>query len=87
VKKISNNTSLRATLSIYSIPSVFVRAKPAIYARSTKCPKFSSRNPLKLNEKRFGIKRKKPKYFNKKPRLKSSVSIKSRIRSIRKNKK
>jgi hypothetical protein len=74
-------------LSIYSILSIFVRARPMIFARSIEYLKFSNKNPLKLNEKYFRIKRKKPKCFNKKPRLKSSVFIKSKIYLIRKNKK
>jgi hypothetical protein len=86
MKRISNSTSFRAILSIYSMPSIFVRAKPAIFARSTEYPKFSSKNPLKLNEKYFGIRRKKPRYLNKRPRLKLFVFVKSRIRLTRKSK-
>ena len=87
MKRINNNISLRVILSIYGILNVFVRTKPAIFARSTEYPRFSSRNPLKLNEKCFRIKRKRLRYLNKKLRLKSSVFIKSRIRLTRKNKK
>jgi hypothetical protein len=86
VKRISNSVSLRAILSIYSIPSVFVRVRPVIFVRSIEYPKFLSRSPLKLNEKYFGIRRRRPRYLNKRPRLKLSVSIRSRIRSTRKNK-
>jgi hypothetical protein len=68
------------------VPSIFVRARPATFVRSTEYLKFSSGNPLKLNEKYFGIKKKKPRYFNKRLRLKSSVSIKNRIRLTRKSK-
>jgi hypothetical protein len=87
MKKINNNISLRATLSTYSIPSIFVRAKLIIFTRSTEYLKFSSRNPLKLNKKYFGIRRKRPRYFNKKLRLKLFVSIRNKIYSIKKNKK
>jgi hypothetical protein len=58
-----------------------------IFARLIEYLKFSSRNPLKLNEKYFGIRKRKPRYLNKKPRLKLFISIRSRIYSIRKNKK
>jgi hypothetical protein len=74
-------------LSIPNTPSIFVRARLIISTRLTEYPKFSSRNPLKLNKKYFGIRKKKPKYFNNKPRLKSSVSIRSRIYLIKKSKK
>jgi hypothetical protein len=87
MKRISNSILLRAILSIYNMPSIFVRARPTIFARSTEYLKFSSKNPLKLNEKYFRIRKRKPKCFNKKLRLKLSVSIKNKIYSIRKNKK
>jgi hypothetical protein len=74
-------------LSIYSILNIFVRVRPAIFVKSIEYPKFSSRNPLKLNEKYFRIKKKRPRYFNKRFRLKLFVFIKSKIYSIRKNKK
>jgi hypothetical protein len=86
MKRINNNISLRVILSIYGILNVFVRTKPAIFARSTEYPKFSNKNPLKLNEKYFGRRKKRPRRFNKRPRLKSSVSIRSRICLTRKNK-
>jgi hypothetical protein len=58
-----------------------------IFARLIEYLKFSSRNLLKLNKKYFRIRKKKPKYLNKKLRLKLFVSRKNRIYSIRKNKK
>jgi hypothetical protein len=78
---------LCAILNIYGIPSIFIRIRLAIFVRLTEYLKFSNRNPLKLNEKYFRIRKKKPRYFNKKPGLKSFVSIKNRMRSTRKSKK
>jgi hypothetical protein len=86
MKRISNNISLCVILSIYSMPSIFVRARPMIFARLIEYLKFSSRNPLKLNEKYFRIRRKKPKYLNTRPRLKLSVFIRNRICLIKKTK-
>jgi hypothetical protein len=65
---------------------MFIRIKPAIFVRLTVCLRFSNRNPLKQNKKYFGIKKRKPRYLNKKPRLKLFVSAKSRIYLIKKNK-
>jgi hypothetical protein len=58
-----------------------------IFAKSIEYPKFSNKNPLKQNKKYFGIKRKKPRCFNKKPRLILFVSVRNRICLIKKNKK
>jgi hypothetical protein len=87
MKRINNNISLRAILNIYNIPSIFVRTRFIIFTRSTKYPKFSSRNFLKLNKKYFGMRKKRPRCFNKRPKLKLFVSIRNKICLIRKNKK
>jgi hypothetical protein len=73
-------------LNTYGIPSIFIRTIPIIFVRLTEYPKFSSRNLLKLNKKYFRIKKKKPRYLNKKLRLKLSVSVRNKICSIRKSK-
>jgi hypothetical protein len=87
MKRTSSSTLPRVTLSILDIPSIFGKTKPAIFARSTEYPKFSNRNLLKLNEKCFRIRKRKPRRSSKRPRLKSFVSAKSRIYLIKKNKK
>jgi hypothetical protein len=78
---------LYAILSILDIPNTFVKTKPIIFTKSIEYLKFSNKNPLKQNKKYFGIKRKRPKYLNKRPRLKSFVSAKNKILLIKKNKK
>jgi hypothetical protein len=86
MKRISNSILPRVILSIYNTPSIFVRTRLIIFVRSIEYLKFSSRNPLKQNEKCSGIKKKRPRCFNKRPRLKSFVSARNKIRLIRKNK-
>jgi hypothetical protein len=87
VKRISNNILFHAISSIYSTPNIFVKTRLIIFARSTEYLKFSSKNPLKLNERYFGIKRKESRCLNKRLRLKLFIFIKNRIYSTRKNKK
>jgi hypothetical protein len=59
MKRISNSILLRAILSTYSTPSIFVKAKPIIFARSIEYLKFSNRNPLRKSNKSFVRKKKK----------------------------
>jgi hypothetical protein len=73
-------------LSTPSILSIFIRVKPIIFVRLIIYLRFSNRNPLKQNKKYFGIRKRKPRYFNKRPRLKLFVSAKNKIYLIRKNK-
>jgi hypothetical protein len=68
MKRISDSTSFYAILSIYGMPSMFVRARPTIFARSTEYPKFSNKNPSRKNEKYSRKKKKGPKHPNKKPK-------------------
>jgi hypothetical protein len=58
MKRISNNILLYAISSIYSAPSIFVKTKLIIFAKSTKYLKFSNRNLSRKNNKSF-IKKKK----------------------------
>jgi hypothetical protein len=45
-------------LSTYNTPSIFVKTRLAIFARSTEYPKFSNKNPSKKNNKSFARKKK-----------------------------
>jgi hypothetical protein len=86
IKRISNNISPCIISSILDIPNIFVKIRFIIFVKSIEYLKFSNKNILKQNKKFSRIKRKKPRYFNKRLRLKSFVSIKSRIYLIRKKK-
>jgi hypothetical protein len=57
-----------------------------IFAKLIEYLKFSNKNPLKQNERCSRIRRKGPRYLNKRLGLKSSASVRNRIYLIRKNK-
>jgi hypothetical protein len=87
VKRISNNILLRVISNILGAPSIFVKAKPIIFARSIEYLKFSNRNPSRKNEKYSRRKKKRPRYPNKRFGLKSPVSARNRIRLTKRSKK
>jgi hypothetical protein len=86
VKKISNNILLRVISSIYNAPSIFVKVRLVTFARSTEYLKFLNKNPSRKSEKYSGRKKKRPRYPNKRPGLKSPVSARSRMRLTKRSK-
>jgi hypothetical protein len=73
-------------LSIPVILNISIRAKPIKFARSTECPRFSNKNPLKPNENNSKIKIKKLMILNKKLGLRLLVFANNKRCLIKRNK-
>jgi hypothetical protein len=74
-------------LNILIILNTFARIKLIIFVRLTKYLKFLNKSLLRQNKNNFETKKKKPKIFNKKSRLRLIVSKNNKKYLTKKNRK